>query len=225
MKLFKVGGAVRDEILGIPSKDVDFAVEAPSFEAMRDGVLAMGGTIFVENPEFLTIRAKVPAFGAADFVLARKDGEYSDGRRPDSVTPGTIFDDLARRDFTMNAIAVDMQTGKTIDPFNGVRAINNRIIIAVGSAENRLTEDPLRMIRAIRFSITKGMSIDQAIRNVINNRSSINLLRGVSRERIGDEVDRMFSSDTLASLRILEEFPALRDEMFMEIRLKSDMRP
>lgn len=225
MKLFKVGGAVRDEILGIPSKDMDFAVEAPSFEAMRDGVLAMGGTIFVENPEFLTIRAKVPAFGAADFVLARKDGEYSDGRRPDSVTPGTIFDDLARRDFTMNAIAVDMQTGKTIDPFNGVRAINNRIIIAVGSAENRLTEDPLRMIRAIRFSITKGMSIDQAIRNVINNRSSINLLRGVSRERIGDEVDRMFSSDTLASLRILEEFPALRDEMFMEIRLKSDMRP
>ena len=70
-KLYKVGGCVRDQLLNRPCKDVDLAVEAESFAAMRDGILGMGGEIFQENEEFLTIRAKTPAYGATDFVLCR----------------------------------------------------------------------------------------------------------------------------------------------------------
>jgi len=120
---FEVGGCLRDEFKGIPSKDVDFAVEAPSFEAMRDELIEDGFEIFEERPEFFTIRAKVPKGNpledrtrVADFVMCRKDGPSSDGRRPDFVEPGTIFDDLARRDFTVNAIARNAITGEIIDP-------------------------------------------------------------------------------------------------------------
>lgn len=73
---FEVGGAVRDKLLGVQSKDIDYAVEAESFSAMRDAVIERGGKIFLETPQYLTIRAHVPKLGAADFVLCRKDGEY-----------------------------------------------------------------------------------------------------------------------------------------------------
>src|SRR5687768_11467708 len=103
IRFFRVGGCVRDELLGIESKDIDFAVEADSFEAMRDAVHARCSKVFLETPEFLTIRGLDPDIGAVDFVLCRKDGPTKDGRRPEFVEPGTILDDLARRDFTVNA--------------------------------------------------------------------------------------------------------------------------
>ena len=110
MHIYQVGGSLRDECLGRPCKDFDFSVEAPSYEAMREHLVQDGYTIFLEKPEYLTIRARFPKGHpqervCADFVLCRKDGFYSDGRRPDTVEPGTIYDDLARRDFTMNAMA------------------------------------------------------------------------------------------------------------------------
>src|SRR5688572_2507881 len=115
VKVFEVGGAVRDKLLGLRPKDIDFAVEAPSFKAMHEFVSSTCSTIFLIKPEFLTIRAHHATMGAVDFVLCRKDGAYSDGRRPDTVEPGTIFDDLARRDFTINAMAFD-EEGNLIDP-------------------------------------------------------------------------------------------------------------
>src|SRR4051812_1141546 len=100
IKFYEVGGCVRDELLGIPSKDIDFVVIAPSFEAMRAHLLAEKFKIFVEKQEFVTIRASVPPGHPlrqrtrdADFVLARKDSPTSDGRRPDYVEPGTLEDD------------------------------------------------------------------------------------------------------------------------------------
>ena len=92
VKVFRVGGAVRDQFLNRPNKDVDFAVEAESYEAMKEYIVANGGKIYLETPEFFTIRGKIPNPGDADFVLCRKDGQYSDGRRPDSVSHGTIIE-------------------------------------------------------------------------------------------------------------------------------------
>jgi len=112
IKLFEVGGHVRDGLLGIKSKDIDMAVEAPSWEAMREFVKHNTKKIFLEKEEFLTIRAMGHDGLPKDFVLCRKDGAYSDGRRPDTVEAGTIFDDLARRDFTVNAIAKEVTTVK-----------------------------------------------------------------------------------------------------------------
>src|SRR5213078_1014330 len=95
---YEVGGAVRDELLGIPLdkiKDIDFAVEAKSFEDMKNDLLSKGVEIFREEPNYFTIRGRIPVDStqwrcpgkAVDFVLCRKDGRYSDGRRPDEVRP------------------------------------------------------------------------------------------------------------------------------------------
>lgn len=194
MRLFKVGGCVRDKILGRDSKDVDFAVEAPSFAAMRQGILDMGGEIFLESPEYLTIRAKTPQYGATDFVLCRKDGEYRDGRRPESVEAGTIDDDLARRDFTMNAIAQCPETGEIVDPFDGRRAIEIKQIICVGNTEKRFEEDALRVFRAIRFSVVLGFDISPKITEVIRA-ENINY-ENVSTERIREELFKACKVDS-----------------------------
>ena len=98
MKKFLTGGAVRDRLLGRRTKDLDYSVEAESFEAMlaEVEVLAVGGKVFEVRPEHYTVRANLPDTGPADFVLCRREGPYSDGRRPDWVRPGTLLDDLAR---------------------------------------------------------------------------------------------------------------------------------
>lgn len=248
MKMYMVGGCVRDEILGVSSKDIDFScVLDPSdlpdrslsvtnltpFEVMRDNLVAMGFKIFLETPEYFTVRAQFPIRSfrdldamddqgnvipakrlTADFVLARKESSYTDGRRPDRVEIGTLEDDLARRDFRMNAIAKDAE-GNLIDPFNGVQDINERVIRAVGDAYDRLSEDALRAVRALRFSVTKQFRIDHELRFAMESASVLDsLVNNISDERIKDELSKMFRYDTLASVRELAAYPLLTEAMF-----------
>lgn len=206
-KFYQVGGCVRDRLLGLPAKDIDFAVEAESYDAMRAAVLTrVGGDekqIKVEKPEFVTIRAIDPQLGGVDFVLCRKDGTYTDGRRPDSVTVGTLHDDLARRDFTINAMA-EAEDGTIIDPFNGRVDLLSRTIRCVGNAGDRFNEDRLRMLRAIRFAITKRFSLDISVIDAIE---AMGGLHGVSFERIREELLKCFEHDTLLTLAMLDDFP------------------
>jgi tRNA nucleotidyltransferase (CCA-adding enzyme) len=224
MELFEVGGCVRDEILGLKSKDIDFTVVlgdfdkaqaeergVPPFSLMVLRLQRMGFEIFLETPQFLTVRARFPkgqhknAGLTADFVLARKDGGYSDGRRPDEVVPGTLEDDLARRDFTMNAIAKDSQ-GNLIDPFNGQADIERRTIRAVGNARTRIIEeDALRGMRALRFAVTKGFVIDSEVTEVIVSSEFRTALRNVAIERIQDELNKMFRHNTVQSIQFIED--------------------
>jgi tRNA nucleotidyltransferase/poly(A) polymerase len=218
IKVYEVGGAVRDRILGIPNKDIDFAVEAPSYDHMREFILERG-RIYLENPEFFTIRAHIDRMfpGApldADFVLCRKEGTYTDGRRPDEVFVGTIYDDLARRDFTINAIAINMDTGEILDPYNGIKDIERGLIRCVGNPEARFKEDALRMVRALRFSVTKHMGIHESIARILRSEHNVKLLRNVSEDRKKDELIKMFKYDTLSSLRLLESFPKLSEYLF-----------
>src|SRR3990167_10022522 len=121
VKFFLTGGFLRDRLLNIPSKDLDYAVEASSYQEMKQAIIERDGEIFLETEKYLTIRARIPKFGAADFVLCRKDGTYiKDRRRPDFVEIGTLFDDLSRRDATINALAED-ENGNIIDFFNGLQ--------------------------------------------------------------------------------------------------------
>ena len=220
MKLFIVGGYVRDKFLGVKSKDVDFAVEASSYQEMRDELLQQGFKIWLENPEFFTLRAHIPKkhwaseyCKDADFVLCRKDGIYSDGRRPDSVEVGNIFDDLKRRDFSMNAIAID-EDGKTIDPHNGVRDIQLATIRFVGEPDERIKEDGLRVIRAIRFAICKEMRLSPLTKSSIATPWAAIQLNRVSKERIRDEANKMFAHDSFNSVRLLGEFPAIESIVY-----------
>lgn len=214
IRLYKVGGCIRDQFLGIKSKDIDYSVEAPSYDAMRD-YIAANGKIFLESPEYLTIRAKVNG-DDADFVLCRKEGTYTDGRRPDKVEAGDIYDDLARRDFTMNAIAFDVDTQEFIDPHNGMEHINNRLIKCVGEAEERFTEDSLRILRAIRFHITKGFTLADSIIDCLHSYDIVGGLVNVSQERIREEINKCFRADTWQTMVMMEEFPLIRDAVFMK---------
>lgn len=206
IKIWEVGGHVRDSLLGIESKDIDMAVEAPSWEAMRAHVVENTKQIFMEKPEFLTIRAMGFDGLPKDFVLCRKDGAYSDGRHPDSVEPGTILDDLKRRDFTINAIARDPETGELFDPFKGSVDLEDKILRCVGSAKERFEEDALRIIRALRFMITKDLSVDFHIGSALFGSTSPpgsdwgTSLKSVSTDRIREELDKCFRHDTKKTL-------------------------
>lgn len=218
--LFEVGGCVRDALLGIPSKDVDFVAVAhedqnfPSaqdaFRALLEDLLNAGFQVFLSTPEFLTIRARVPKnhvlrsrTDVADFVLARRDGPSSDGRRPDFVLPGTLRDDLARRDFTMNAIARSSCGRFLVDPFDGVNDIQAQQIRFVGNPVDRIMEDGLRTVRAVRFSITKGFRLHSDTLNAVNSDLAASMLFSVSPERIREELNKMFAVNTVASMNLL----------------------
>jgi tRNA nucleotidyltransferase (CCA-adding enzyme) len=218
-EFFEVGGCVRDDLIGIPTKDVDFTVVSSNldlsvvdtFTTLHKHLESQGFTIFEARSEFLTIRAQVPInhplrqrTNVADFVLARQDGPSSDGRRPDWVKPGTILDDLSRRDFTMNAIARDMN-GELIDPFDGQTAIQDKAISFVGNPLVRIAEDGLRPLRALRFNITKGFEIDHPAWSAINSDLAASMIHKVSVERIREELNKMFRVDTISTLTMLSE--------------------
>jgi len=212
-KTYLVGGAVRDILLGISCKDVDYVVLAPSFEAMRDNLVnEQRCKIFVEKPEFLTIRCKHPVLGCVDFACARKDGNYSDGRHPDAVeVADTLEQDLSRRDFTCNAIAKSVETGELFDPFNGEEDIRNGLLRAVRDAVTRISEDRLRAFRAVRFAVTKKFRIDRDLWEAINRQTPMDF-DAVSTERIYEELVKMFRADVERSFRLLTvDFPVLWD--------------
>ena len=219
VSLYRVGGSVRDEFLGVKSKDIDFAVEANSYEEMTDWIKA-NGKIYLEKPEYFTVRAKVDGVDA-DFVLCRKDGIYKDGRRPETVEVGDIYDDLARRDFTMNAIAVGKGGFDYIDPYNGQQDIKDRWIRCVGDPEKRFSEDGLRMLRAVRFAITKQMRLDDSIKKLLNDFDFVKEnLKGISEDRIKDELNKCFMADTLSTFLDMIEYDVLFERIFMSTYVK-----
>lgn len=229
VNIYLVGGAVREIVRGYPEKvkDWDFAIEAESFEKMRDWIKYQGFEIFVETPQYMTIRARAskPFIFAGmdmsgrtfDFALCRTDGEYSDGRRPDSVEVATLESDLSRRDFTMNAMAMG-EDGKIIDPFGGQEDIRLKEIKLVGGTA-RLLEDPLRMLRAIRFSLQLDFYIDDEIWAFLYRWENAALLGMVDENRIRDELTKCFKKDTLETLRVLQGLPYLQEYIFTETEI------
>ncbi len=175
-----VGGAVRDALMGRDPHDWDIATDATPDQVQRvfSHTIPTGidhGTV--------TVRWNHESYEVTTF---RGDGAYSDGRRPDGVTfLQTIEGDLARRDFTINAIAYDPLSGRFADPFLGREDLQNGILRAVGSAAQRFAEDGLRCLRAARFSATLGFTIHPETAAAI--RPTLSSYQEVSAERIRDE--------------------------------------
>lgn len=243
MRVYEVGGFIRDSLLRIPSKDIDFAVEGPgSLADMACDLADAGFDVFQTNDSTFTVRARFPkgwtasptvadGYGglAADFVLCRKEGPYSDGRHPDWVQVGDLFDDLARRDFTVNAIAFDIERRVYIDPHYGREDIKHRQLRFVGNAQDRLTEDALRAVRGLRFIITKGLNPVHSTWVAITSEATAERLADndiVSVERIREELYRMFKHDTRATLDLLTQLPThtydaiMRSGLWLEPTLK-----
>ena len=120
-------------------------------------------------------------------------------------------DDLARRDFTMNAIAKDVTTGEVFDPHSGWQDIDARIVRCVGDPAKRFQEDALRVIRALRFAVTKEFRIEENTENAIHNFVMFNFQRfeATSTPRIREELLKMFSHDSLRSFLLLQSFGLL----------------
>lgn len=178
-----VGGCVRDALLGREVHDYDITTNALPDEIRKcfDSklVLPIGekhGTVGI-----------VSDGQTVEVTTYRIDGRYSDNRRPESVTfTGKIEDDLARRDFTMNAIAYD---GEFKDPFGGREDIKAGLIRSVGEADRRFNEDALRILRALRFSSVLGFEIDEETKKSIHKNRG--LIRNISAERIYSEFKRI----------------------------------
>lgn len=149
-----VGGAVRDFLLNKPISDVDIATSATPDEVKK--LFPQTVDIGIEHGTVLVLYRKE----SYEITTFRTESEYQDFRRPKEVSfVRSLYEDLQRRDFTMNAIAMD-RNGKLIDPFNGQSAIQERMIQTVGQATERFKEDALRMMRAVRFVSQLGFELE-----------------------------------------------------------------
>jgi tRNA nucleotidyltransferase/poly(A) polymerase len=179
-------------LLGLPPKDYDVATSALP-DQIRDlfghrQTLAIGasfGVITVLGPK---------SAGQVEVATFRQDADYSDGRRPDSVSFSTAEVDSQRRDFTINGMFYDPLKEQVLDFVDGRRDIDERVIRAIGNPEDRISEDKLRMLRAVRFAATYQFHLDPATAEAIRRHAvEIQL---VSSERIGQELRRMLASPT-----------------------------
>jgi len=182
------GGCVRDRLLGIEPSDYDVATDARPEQIARifpgaRGVGASFGVMLVRSGGF-----------TIEVATFRRDGSYVDGRRPERVEFGTAEQDAQRRDFTINGLFEEPATGKVIDFVDGVADITARRLRAIGSAEERLSEDRLRMLRAARFAARFDLEVDGDVDRAIRMHAAD--LMGVSRERVGGEVRRMLLHPT-----------------------------
>ena len=246
-KFYEVGGKIRDEFLGLTNKDVDY-VAVPSEELLRnieeaqclvDGIYPNtanavftmleshlrkeGFEIFLVTPECYTIRAKFPGGykyqGVADFVMARKEVGYVPGTRIPIVEPGNLYDDLSRRDFTVNALAKDPDTGEIIDYFGGLEDIKEKLLRTPLPPIVTFDDDPLRILRGIRFSITKRLRVSEDMWQAMKAYDYFDKMPVVSEERIREELTKCFKCNSSLTLGWLSELTDLRDYIFKNTNL------
>ena len=186
--LYLVGGAVRDYLLSLPNDDYDFATDARPQEVMDlfpHHVIPTGlqhGTV--------TVRFRKSSYEITTF---RSESSYSDSRHPDSVTfVRSLESDLERRDFTINALAVDCRDGRIIDMHDGRGDLKRKLVRAIGRPDERFSEDALRMLRACRFAAKLGFTVETETFNAMC-RLSGNIVK-VSGERIREELFRIICS-------------------------------
>lgn len=180
-KLYVVGGAVRDALLGKTPKDYDLATDAVPDKV--EEMMAKAGLRTLPTGKAFGVINVFTDQGEYEIATFRND-VGSDGRRPDSVTFTNIEGDVKRRDLTINALFYDIDTHEVVDLVGGVNDLKKGIVRTVGAAEDRFGEDRLRILRAIRFAGRFGSELDPATDAALQKDAS---LEGISGERIRDE--------------------------------------
>lgn len=190
---YVVGGCVRDSILGKQPEDWDITTNA-----LPDATMELFNGIYKVIPTGLkhgTLTLLDEDGSTYEVTTFRIDGEYSDGRHPDEVLfTSSLREDLSRRDFTINAMAYSDKRG-LVDYFNGLNDINDKVIRCVGNANERFTEDALRMMRGVRFSAQLGFEIERSTEKAISHSSE--LIQNVSMERIQQEFNKIIINDPM----------------------------
>ncbi|NUN16654.1 MAG: CCA tRNA nucleotidyltransferase [Myxococcales bacterium] len=197
------GGCVRDLVMGIPPKDFDITTSATPDQVIQSfkKTIPIGAQFGV-----VQVRWMGESFEVATF---RTESLYTDGRRPDSVQFSTAVEDVKRRDFTINGLLYDPFEQKVIDYVGGVADIAARIVRAIGDPEERIAEDRLRMLRAVRFASRLGFRMDDATFQAVRTHASAIVV--VSAERVRDELLRTLSEGGgHTGIRLLYETALLR---------------
>jgi tRNA nucleotidyltransferase/poly(A) polymerase len=195
---YLVGGAVRDELLGLESKDADFIVPGVDYDGLRRALEPHGRVEEFEvagrrvgarlYPRDKQVRAAAPA--GIEFAPPRAERSTGPGRHDFEIVadPGlSIEDDMARRDFTVNAIARRLETGELVDPFNGAEDLRNGVLRAV--SRRSFAEDPLRILRGLRLVSQVGLTPDET--TLQQMRDEAGSVRLVSGERLGEELAKL----------------------------------
>ncbi len=208
---YLVGGCVRDILFGRKPKDWDIATDAKPEEIQK---------IFpdsVYENQFGTVGIKTDSedeeLKIVEITTFRLEGKYTDKRHPDEIKfAKTIEEDLSRRDFTINALALNLAEkgmDKIIDPFGGQEDLKNKIIRTVGKPQERFNEDALRLMRAIRFTSELNFQIEEKTSEAIKKQAG--LLEMIAKERIRDELEKIIMLDSAAEgIKLLEKLGLLK---------------
>ncbi len=195
LQAFVIGGYVRDLLIGRPSKDIDIVVLGNGIDLARKAAARINRSLPVSV--FKNFGTAMFRYGndEIEFVGARRESYSRNSRKP-VVEDGTLRDDQERRDFTINALAISLNKetyGQLIDPFDGIKDMERRIIRTPGDPDVTFSDDPLRMMRAVRFACRLDYEIDDdTFAAVARNKERIGI---VSKERIVDELNKIIMSD------------------------------
>ena len=219
VRAFVIGGYVRDCFLGIPNDDIDIVVEGSGI-ALAEAVAAKCGAKVSVFRNFGTAMLKYKGI-EVEFVGARRESYDRNSRKP-VVEDGTLEEDQLRRDFTINAMAFSLQEddfGALVDPFHGIKDLANGIIRTPMDPEQTYSDDPLRMLRAIRFATRLGFTIVPESLDAM--RRMAGRLKILSRERIVEELDKMLLTKKPSTAFRLMDQTGLLEQFFPElVRLK-----
>lgn len=193
-EVYAVGGFVRDKVLGLSSKDIDFVTvgDGPLLAEKVNAALGREASGLSIYRNFGTAMLRYRGM-EVEFVGARKESYSHDSRKP-NVESGTLYEDQLRRDFTINAMAIDLHssTPVVIDPFNGIEDLKNKRIVTPLDPHQTFSDDPLRMMRAIRFATQLSFNLDEATLEAI--RQMKNRIEIVSMERIAFELNKIIQA-------------------------------
>ena len=217
-KIYLAGGAVRDELLGMDIKDLDLVVEMPNggikfaeWVTKKLGIYKSGSNPVI-YPKFGTAAFTLRGINhrgynlsdiTIEVVMTRKEQYHAGSRKPD-VSPGSLKDDVERRDFTVNSLLKDLTTGEVLDLTGmGKNDLQKGIIQTALNPDVIFKEDPLRMLRAIRFTVKYGWKLPLFMIKALKRNAT--MLKSISKERIMDELNKMLVSKSPATaIRLLQ---------------------
>lgn len=214
---FLVGGCVRDAVLKRECNDIDIATNASAPEMLE---IFKNYETMTSGIEFGTVNVKGKSGNIFDITSFRQEGEYLDGRHPSYITfSGNIHTDLARRDFTVNALAVNLH-GELVDDCGGLEDCMNKLIKSVRTAKLRFSEDYLRILRALRFSAVLDFTIEEQTAAAI--RELANLADNIPPERKFEELKKLFSvPNNLLLGNLLTDFSGVFKILFPNVNLQN----
>src|SRR6201987_3377089 len=205
MNVYLTGGAIRDIISGLPIRDLDFTVQGNPLRLQRDLEKA-GARISYVDDDVRSLLVLLPGSVRAEISMARTE-RYEKTGKPPIVTPATIIEDLRRRDFTVNAMALSLNPGSRgllMDPFNGTADIEAKLIRILHNYA--FVEDPSRLIRASRFAARFHWPLEERTQARFESAKENNYIEYITNRAIGYEIEQLaYEDDPLNSVRVLEK--------------------